>query len=74
MGDGDNKLDAELESPESEKLTDSVSEKDISHTQINNDIYAIPVKRRTKKNNQLQAGWEKHEVRTSLLFFINLYR
>ena len=79
-----------MESPESEKLTDSVSEKEekdvddfedekemngggginyqqqsrgIHHTSVNNDIYAVPVKRRQKrKEDHLPAGWEKHEV------------
>merc|ERR1712127_654257 len=69
----------DLESPESEKLTDSVSEKEekeideleeeadsISpqlggHIEVNNDIYAVPVKRRIKKRSELPLGWEKHE-------------
>ena len=70
----------DLESPESEKLTDSVSEKEEkevdeleeegdgmsarlgSHMEVNNDIYALPVRRRQKKAH-LPPGWEKHEVR-----------
>jgi len=74
----------DLESPESEKLTDSVSEKEekdvddfedekdnmslnyhsprgIHHTTVNNDIYALPVKRRQKRKEELPSGWEKHE-------------
>ena len=77
----------DLESPESEKLTDSVSEKEekdvddfedekdnmslnyhsprgIHHTTVNNDIYALPVKRRQKRKEDLPSGWEKHEVNT----------
>lgn len=66
----------DLESPESEKLTDSVSEKEekdiddfdeekerCSPKSVNNsDIYAVPVKRRMRRGeNQLPVGWEKHE-------------
>ena len=78
LGDSDKaerSFHLDAESPESEKLTDSVSEKEekdvcepvhqspthTPHTHINNDIYALPVKRRPKKNDLL-AGWEKHEV------------
>ena len=78
----------DLESPESEKLTDSVSEKEekeideleeeadsISpqlggHIEVNNDIYAVPVKRRIKKRSELPLGWEKHEVRPGLKVFL----
>ena len=91
LGDSDKEkgFHLDLESPESEKLTDSVSEKEekdvddfeeekemnggginyqqqsrgIHHTSVNNDIYAVPVKRRQKrKEDHLPAGWEKHEV------------
>merc|ERR1712228_880062 len=44
----------DLESPESEKLTDSVSEKEEKEK-------AAPVKRRVKKRSELPLGWEKHE-------------
>ena len=84
----------DLESPESEKLTDSVSEKEekdvddfedekdnmslnypsprgIHHTAVNNDIYALPVKRRQKRREELPLGWEKHEVNTLIYFNIH---
>jgi hypothetical protein len=27
------------------------------------DLYAVPVKRRQRKGEELPPGWEKHEVR-----------
>ena len=69
----------DLESPESEKLTDSVSEKEekdvdeldedekgrsFSQNQFqHNDTYALPIRRRQKKREELPPGWERHEVR-----------
>lgn len=54
--------------------------------QLNNDLYAVPVKRRSPKNtdeidgispdkercddNDLPPGWEKHEGKTKNFFFI----
>ena len=73
----------DLESPESEKLTDSVSEKEekdvdeldeddkgrsfsqnqFHQTTGNNDMYALPIRRRQKMREELPPGWERHEVR-----------
>ena len=80
----------DLESPESEKLTDSVSEKEekdvdeedekekfFSQNQevkhINNGIYALPIRRRQKKREELPPGWERHEVREKYFEFYKLY-
>jgi len=63
---GDTEKDRfDLESPESEKLTDSVSEKEekeVDETEQEDvaPVYAVPVKRRPKKD-ELPPGWEKHE-------------
>ena len=65
----------DLESPESEKLTDSVSEKEekevdeLEEQQQEEEEKAAPVKRRVKKRSELPLGWEKHEVRRSLYRF-----
>ena len=60
----------DLESPESEKLTDSVSEKEEKEVdeleeaaEADNHMFPAPVKRRVKKRSELPPGWEKHEVR-----------
>lgn len=70
LGDSD-KDRFDPESPESEKLTDSVSEKeekDIDECELDtkedsesSDLYAVPVKRRQRKGDELPPGWEKHE-------------
>ena len=63
----------DLESPESEKLTDSVSEKeekevDELEESLVTDISALPpVRRRQRKREELPAGWERHEVRIEVL-------
>lgn len=36
----------------------------------NDDLYAIPVKLRPKKEPQLPPGWEKHEGRIQIMKFI----
>ena len=57
----------DLESPESEKLTDSVSEKEekeVDELGEERVEVAAPVRRRVKKRSQLPLGWEKHEVRS----------
>jgi len=64
LGDND-KQRFEVESPESEKLTDSVSEKeekDIDEAEdiIKDELDYTTVKRRHKKE-ELPPGWEKHE-------------
>ena len=51
---------ADLESPESEKLTDSVSEKEEKEEERED---SGPVRRRHKRRDTLPAGWERHEVR-----------
>ena len=77
----------DLESPESEKLTDSVSEKEekdvdeldedekgrsfsqnqFQQRSVNNDMYALPIRRRQKKREELPPGWERHEVREDVV-------
>ena len=77
----------DLESPESEKLTDSVSEKEekdvdeldedekgrsfsqnqFHQTTGNNDMYALPIRRRQKMREELPPGWERHEVREDVV-------
>ena len=54
---------ADLESPESEKLTDSVSEKEEKEEEREEREDSGPVRRRHKRRDTLPAGWERHEVR-----------
>jgi len=83
LGDSDKEkcFHLDLESPESEKLTDSVSEKEekdvdeldedekgrsfsqnqFHQTTGNNDMYALPIRRRQKMREELPPGWERHE-------------
>ena len=69
----------DLESPESEKLTDSVSEKEEKDVDEldedeqgrsfsqNQSQYALPIRRRQKRREELPPGWERHEVREDVV-------
>ena len=46
-----------------EKETNTVEQQEIEHTSVNNDIYALPIRRRQKKKEELPPGWERHEVK-----------
>ena len=58
----------------STKKTVYPSTQGIHHTAVNNDIYALPVKRRQKRREELPLGWEKHEVNTLIYFNIHKNR
>ena len=56
----------ELEEDEKEK-----AQNELEHTSVNNDIYALPIRRRQKKKEDLPSGWERHEVCSiALVLFI----
>ena len=65
---------ADLESPESEKLTDSVSEKEekeveeVEESSVTDISVLAPVRRRQRKREELPAGWERHEVSENKIF------
>ena len=80
LGDSDKGFHLDLESPESEKLTDSVSEKEekdiddiddekdykTTHNTIRSDSFSSAVKRRPQRT-ELPSGWEKHQVTSFIL-------
>ena len=79
LGDSDKGFHLDLESPESEKLTDSVSEKeekdiddiddekdDKTNNTIGCDSFSSAVKRRLQRS-ELPSGWEKHQVTPFIL-------
>ena len=52
-----------------EKERNTAEPQEIEHTAVNNDIYALPIRRRQKKKEELPPGWERHEVSFYIVLF-----
>ena len=59
----------ELDEDEKEK---SFIHNQFQHTSVNNDMYALPIRRRQKKREELPSGWERHEVGQKLAKLVAL--